>query len=98
MAESSRYVLDVPALHAAIVTVARHREMPMTAVAAETGVGQSTLTRMGQGRAPDADGLLSLMAWLHADARDFARLRTPIDPAVAATRLAVTAGQGGSDG
>lgn len=56
MAESSRYVLDLAALHAAVTAVVRHRQITMREVAAETGMSPSTLTRIGQGHAPDADG------------------------------------------
>ena len=75
MAESSRCVLDVAALLAAVQAVARHRHISMNAVAAETGVGPSTFTRMAHGKPPDADGLLTLLAWLNAPAGDFARQR-----------------------
>lgn len=75
MAESSRHVLDVAALHSAIQAVARHRQMTMQAVANETGVGASTFTRMAKGKPPDADGLLTLLMWLNAPASDFASER-----------------------
>jgi hypothetical protein len=34
-------------------------------VAREAGVSQSTLTRLGKGLRPDADGLVRLLLWLH---------------------------------
>jgi transcriptional regulator with XRE-family HTH domain len=68
-------VLDVPALTAAVSAVARHRRISMRDVAAETGLSPSTLTRLAQGQKPDADGLVTLLAWLNADAAEFAVLR-----------------------
>jgi hypothetical protein len=56
--------LDVASLHSALDFVRAHRRISWKAVAAETGVAASTLTRLGQGHAPDADGLCALMDWL----------------------------------
>lgn len=64
MADSSRYVLDTAALALAIDLISRHRGISMRTVAAETGLSPSTLTRIGQGQKPDADSLLTLLAWL----------------------------------
>jgi transcriptional regulator with XRE-family HTH domain len=36
-----------------------------------TGLSPSTLTRMGQGRKPDIDGLASLANWANLDLSDF---------------------------
>ena len=44
----------------------------MRDVAAETGLSPSTLTRIAQGQKPDADALVTLLAWLNADAAAFA--------------------------
>jgi transcriptional regulator with XRE-family HTH domain len=56
--------LDVGALHSALDFVRAHRRMSWKTVAAETGVSASTFTRLGQGHAPDADGLCALIDWL----------------------------------
>ena len=42
-------------------------------VAAETGVSASTLTRMAQGRRPDAGSLAALSAWAGLNPSDFVR-------------------------
>jgi len=42
-------------------------------VAEKTGVAASTLTRMRQGRSPDAAGLVALAKWSGLDAVDFYR-------------------------
>src|SRR5882724_2685298 len=43
-------------------------------VAAETGVSASTLTRMSQGRRPDAASLAALSAWAGINPGDFVHL------------------------
>lgn len=40
-------------------------------VATESGVHASTLTRMAQGKRPDADGLAALLRWLDIDIKHF---------------------------
>jgi transcriptional regulator with XRE-family HTH domain len=69
---TSRQVLDIAALNTAVASVARHRKISMRDVAAETGLSSSTLTRIAQGQKPDADALVTLLAWLNADAAEFA--------------------------
>jgi transcriptional regulator with XRE-family HTH domain len=75
MSDTSLKVLDVAKLAAAIETVTRHRKISMREVAAETGLSPSTLTRLVQGQKPDADGLVTLLAWLNAEASAFAAPR-----------------------
>ena len=60
----SRKQLDVAALHSALDLIRAHRRITWRAVAAEVRVSASTLTRLGQGHAPDADGLCALIDWL----------------------------------
>jgi len=72
MSDLSSHVLDIRALAAAITTVARHRDISLRTVAAETGLSASTITRLTQGQKPDADALVSLLAWLKADVSAFA--------------------------
>ena len=79
MSDASRQVLDVGALASAIEVVARHRKISMRNVAAETGLSSSTLTRLTRGQKPDADALVTLLAWLNADAAAFAVPRTSRD-------------------
>lgn len=64
MADSTKHVLDVLTLAVSVQAVARHRGMSMRQVAGETGLSPSTLTRLANGQKPDADGLVSLLAWL----------------------------------
>lgn len=72
MSDATREVLDVIALAKAIALVADYRKISMKKVGAETGLSPSTLTRLAQGQKPDADGLITLLAWLNADAASFA--------------------------
>ena len=83
MSDTTCWVLDVTALTAAIMAVTRHRKISMRDVAAETGLSPSTLTRLAQGQKPDADGLVTLLAWLNADAASFAVPRSD-DPSLGA--------------
>lgn len=64
MTDTSRHVLDTAALHHAIAAVALHRGISARTVSTETGLSPSTLTRLKNGQKPDADGLVSLLAWL----------------------------------
>ena len=72
MSDTTKQVLDLAALAAAVTVVTRHRKISMRDVAAETGLSPSTLTRITQGQKPDADALVTLLAWLNADAAAFA--------------------------
>jgi len=72
MSDASRQVLDVAALALAVTTVARHRKISMRDVARETGLSPSSLTRLTKGQKPDADALITLLAWLDAEALMFA--------------------------
>lgn len=56
--------VDPDALYVALDRQRRQRRMQWRTVAAESGVSPSTLTRIGQARRPDADGLVRLLAWL----------------------------------
>lgn len=64
----SAYRLDTAALHQALDVVRRYRGLTWRDIAAETGLSPSTLTRLVGGHGPDADGLVTLLAWLgHTD-------------------------------
>ena len=57
--------------YAALSTTVEAREMSWKQVGVETGVSASTLTRMAQGRQPDAASLASLSAWAGLNPADF---------------------------
>ena len=70
---------DIAGFHAALDSQRVSRGLTWKEVAAESGVGASTLTRISQGRRPDVDGLALLLAWSGLDAADFLK-RRPGDP------------------
>lgn len=64
---------DTEAFYAALNSQREAKEMTWKDVGAETGVNASTLTRMAQGKCPDAKGLAALLAWSGLSANDFMR-------------------------
>jgi transcriptional regulator with XRE-family HTH domain len=56
--------LDTDALYVALDRKRRGQRQRWRDVATEAGVSPSTLTRIGHGRRPDADGLARLLVWL----------------------------------
>lgn len=64
---------DPEKLYEALDRRRRRKEMRWRDVAKAAGVSPSTLTRISQGKRPDADSLVRLMAWLGSfDIRRFA--------------------------
>ncbi|MGW9371153.1 helix-turn-helix domain-containing protein [Streptomyces xanthophaeus] len=59
--------LDVLELYRWLDTKRRADDMSWRRLAAQLGLSSSTLTRLGQGHRPDADALVTLMAWLDID-------------------------------
>lgn len=57
-------VFDVEALYLALDKARRGAGIRWRDIAREAGVSPSTLTRIGQGKRPDADGLVRLLLWL----------------------------------
>jgi transcriptional regulator with XRE-family HTH domain len=51
----------------------RSRSLSWRRVSVESGVSPSTLSRLGQGGRPDADGLVALALWSTLDLRIFVR-------------------------
>lgn len=62
---------DGDAFYRALVTTVASRSRTWKQVASETGVSASTLTRMAQGRRPDAASLAALSAWAGLNPSDF---------------------------
>ncbi|SRR5258708_40314890 len=62
---------NVSAFYSALDAVREARGLSWKQVAAESGVNASTLTRIGQGKKPDVDGLSSLLVWSHLKAEMF---------------------------
>src|SRR4051812_26867405 len=64
---------DTKALYAALDSHRDAKGMNWKEVAEQTGVNASTLTRMAQGKLPDAKGLAALFQWSGFTADEFMR-------------------------
>lgn len=64
---------DGDAFYRALVATVSARSKNWKQVSDETGVSASTLTRMAQGRRPDAASLAALSAWAGINPSDFVR-------------------------
>lgn len=62
---------DFISFHRAVVTTVAARGVSWKAVSEETGVSQSTLSRMSTGRQPDAASLTAIAAWSGLNPVDF---------------------------
>lgn len=62
---------DGMGFYKALNDIRESRGLTWKQVGEQTGVGASTLTRMGQGRRPDADSLAKLSAWGKVNPADF---------------------------
>lgn len=67
--KSSRF--DIVGFHRTLDGARRAKEMNWKQVAAETGVGASTLTRIARGKAPDAVALAVLAKWANVNPTAF---------------------------
>lgn len=65
---------DAEAFYAAIATTVVARKLTWKQVSEETGISATTLTRMSQGRRPDAASLATLSAWAGINPADFVAL------------------------
>ncbi len=70
-AHMSNSRFDVEGFFAALDGVRQSRRRTWKKVAEEAGVAASTLTRIGQGRRPDVDGLAALAVWSGLDVANF---------------------------
>lgn len=75
MAESDDKNFDGGAFYAAIATTVVARGITWKQVSQDTGVSATTLTRMAQGRRPDAGSLAALSAWAGLNPADYVNLR-----------------------
>ncbi|MBL6935769.1 MAG: helix-turn-helix transcriptional regulator [Alphaproteobacteria bacterium] len=57
--------------YAALDGARQSKELTWKKVADQAGVAASTLTRMGQGKRPDIDGLAALASWSGLDVKSF---------------------------
>ena len=68
---TQRLNFDFEAFHKALSATVAARDVSWKAVSEETGVSQSTLSRMSKGRRPDAASLTALSAWSGINPVDF---------------------------
>ena len=68
------------ALYAVLNTQREARKVSWKEIARQTGVSQSTLSRLGNGKGLDIDSLMNLLAWCQIDVRDF--LQPPLNEAI----------------
>jgi len=66
---------DAEAFYRALSGAVVMREVAWKQVSKDTGVSQSTLSRMAQGRQPDAGSLASLASWAGLDISDFVHIQ-----------------------
>jgi transcriptional regulator with XRE-family HTH domain len=71
--DSRKGWFDAQGFYAALDAERQARKLNWKQVAAESGVGASTLTRMAQGKRPDVDGLAALGVWSGLNVDDFVR-------------------------
>jgi transcriptional regulator with XRE-family HTH domain len=70
---NGRVYVDIGAFHAALNSMRQQRAVSWRQVAQESGVSASTITRVGQGRRPDIDGLAALAEWGELSLNDYVR-------------------------
>lgn len=63
----SLYKLDVAALWGLLDRQRARRGLMWRELARELELSASTLTRLGQGKRPDADALMTIFVWLNMD-------------------------------
>ena len=64
---------DTDAFHAALDSTRAARGLNWKEVSQQSGIAQSTLSRLSQGKHPDVNGLATLLAWSGLDCRAFIR-------------------------
>lgn len=69
---------DAEGFYATLDSARQSRGFTWKKVASEAGVAASTLTRMGQGKRPDVDGLAALATWSGIDVSVFYRSESPV--------------------
>lgn len=66
---------DSEGFYRALAASVKQRSITWKDVSRETGVSPTTLTRMAQGRQPDASGLASLAAWSGLNPAEFVSMK-----------------------
>ena len=85
---TQRQDFDFDAFYKALSATVAARNVSWKSVSDETGVSQSTLSRMSKGRQPDAASLTALSAWSGLNPVDFtAGSKNNPEPAAMVSRL-----------
>ena len=85
---TQRLHFDFTAFYKALCATVAARDTNWKAVSEQTGVSQSTLSRMSKGRQPDAASLTALSAWSGINPVDFtAAPKNELEPVVMVSRL-----------
>ena len=85
---SHRLNFDFEAFYKVLSATAAARDITWRMVSEQTGVSQSTLSRMSKGRQPDAASLTALCAWSGMNAVDFtAAPKNDPEPVATVARL-----------
>lgn len=71
--ESTGDRFNSEAFYAALNAARLSRQLTWKEVATEAGVNPSTLSRMGQGKRPDVNGLAALLSWSGLSLDDFTK-------------------------
>ena len=85
--EAARTGFDARAFAAALDAERDTRRLHWNQVAEQAGVSPSTLTRLGQGKRPDVDGLARLLDWSGLDVAAFIRSPRPATQAATLARI-----------
>jgi transcriptional regulator with XRE-family HTH domain len=85
-----KQVFDGEGFYRSLAATVAARKLTWKQVSAETGVSPTTLTRMAQGRKPDASSLAILTSWAGLTLQDFVRMANkPSRPETAAMATAL---------
>ena len=89
MPEADHKIYDASGFYATLAATVTAREITWKQVSRETGVSTTTLTRMAQGRQPDAGSLAALAAWAGINPADFVSIgkRAPREPLAQISQL-----------
>lgn len=74
---SNKQEFDAAGFYSALERSVRARKVNWKEVSTDTGVSQTTLTRMGQGRRPDAASLAALSAWAGINPANYVPRQVP---------------------
>jgi len=81
---------DPKGLHALVDGIRLNRGVTWNQMARQAGISASTMTRLGQGRSPDVNGLSAIVTWSGLDAADvLGTRRSSTGDTVTAIRLAL---------